>query len=169
MTKNPDVAAFQPTTEIGTIREAAKKNAPAPLPGKYKEFLDAIHGAAYSDKNIDEQTELGWDNIEGEVMACVLTDDLLSGTMFVPVRNRLFRFKSVETQINEVFIQKFIEVLNHHPYMVPSISVGRKKLNELMVSYQRAGRTELVEMIRAFQVTLQDSSKADDMNRMLRR
>jgi hypothetical protein len=169
MAKNPDVAAFQTTTEISTIAKANQGKASPPPPGKYKEFMDAIHSVAYSDKNIDEQTELGWDNIEGEVMACVLTDDLLSGTMFVPVRNRMFRFKSVETQVNELFIKKFIEVLNHHPYMVPAITVGRKKLNELMVSYQRAGRTELVEMIRAFQISLQDSSKMDDMQRMLRR
>lgn len=123
--------------------------------------MDAIHGVAFSDKNIDEQTELEWENIEGECMAVVLTADLMTGTMMIPVRNRLFRFKSPEKQMSEIFAKKFVETLTHHQNLFPVITVGKQKLNELMVSYQRHGRTELVEMVKAFQVQLQDTQSND--------
>ena len=87
--------------------------------------------------------------------------------MFVPVRNRMFRFKSPEKQIQELFVKKFVEVINHHPELVPSITTGKRKLNELMVSYLRHGRMELVEMVRAFQVQMQETQR--DESKMSRR
>jgi hypothetical protein len=161
---NPPLGSFGTTDMNKVAAKAGEKPAP---PSKYKEFMDSIHGVAFSDKNIDEQTGLEWDNIEGEVMGCVLVQDLLTGTMVVPVRNRMFRFKSPEKQIQEIFVKKFAETLKHHPQLIPAITTGKQKLNELMVSYQRAGRIELVEMVRAFQVQLQDTQKADD--KLLRR
>jgi hypothetical protein len=146
---------------------AAKAGERPQPPSKYKEFMDAIHGVAFSDKNIDEQTGLEWTNIEGEVMGVVLVEDVKSGTMFVPVRNRMFRFKSPGQQMQKIFLDKFMETINHHPQLVPAITTGKQKLNELMVSFQRQGRIELVEMLRAFQVQLQDSQK--DEGKLLRR
>jgi hypothetical protein len=161
---NPPLGSFG-TTDMNKVAAKAGER-PAP-PSKYKEFMDAIHGVAFSDKNIDEQTGLEWENIEGEVMGVVLVQDILSGTMMIPVRNRMFRFRSPEKQMQEIFIKKFAETIRHHPQLVPAITTGKQKLNELMVSFQRAGRIELVEMVRAFQVQLQDTQKADD--KILRR
>ncbi len=162
---NAPIAGFGTTAMEKVAAKAGEKPAP---PSKYKEFMDAIHGVAFSDKNIDEQTELEWTNIEGEVMGVVLTEDLISGTMFVPVRNRMFKFKSPENQIAELFAKKFIETLNQkHPQLMPSITTGKQKLNELMVSFMRHGRLELVEMVRAFQVQLQETQSNDQ--KLLRR
>lgn len=158
MTINPPLASFG-TVDMSKVAAKAGDR-PAP-PSKYKEFMDAIHGVAFSDKNIDEQTELEWTNIEGEVMGVVLTEDLLSGTMMIPVRNRMFKFKDPEAQIRLIFAKKFAETLTHHPMLIPSITIGKQKLNELMVSYMRHGRTELVEMVKAFQVQLQDTQSND--------
>ena len=158
MAVNAPLAGFG-TTDLSKVAAKAGDR-PAP-PSKYKEFMDAIHGVAFSDKNIDEQTELEWTNIEGEVMGVVLTQDLISGTMMKPIRNRFFKFKSPEAQMREIFLKKFVETVNHHPNLIPSITTGKQKLNELMVSYQRHGRTELVEMVKAFQVQLQDTQRDD--------
>jgi len=159
-----------PLGSFGTtdLQKVAAKAGEKPVPpSKYKDFLDAIHGIAFSDKNIDEQTELGWENIEGEVMGVVLTQDLISGTMMRPVRNRVFKFKDPEKQMREIFIKKFVETLNHHPELVPAITTGKQKINELMVSFQRHGRIELVEMVKAFQVQLQDTQSNE--GKLLRR
>jgi len=164
MAINPPLGSFG-TTDMNKV--AAKAGEKPQPPSKYKEFMDAIHGVAFSDKNIDEQTGLEWENIEGEVMGVVLVQDILSGTMLVPVRNRMFRFKSPEKQMQEIFIKKFAETVRHHPQLVPAVTTTKQKLNELMVSFQRAGRIELVEMVRAFQVQLQETQKADD--KLLRR
>lgn len=161
---NPPIAGFGTTDMQKVAEKAGQRQQP---PSKYKEFMDAIHSVAFSDKNIDEQTGLEWENIEGEVMGTVLTQDLLSGTMLVPVRNRMFRFKTPERQMQDIFFKKFFETLKHHPQLIPAITTGKQKLNELMVSYQRAGRLELVEMVKAFQVQLQETQT--DTQKLLRR
>jgi hypothetical protein len=153
------------TTSLATVQQKAGERA-AP-PSKYKEFMDAIHNIAYDEKNIDQQTELQWENIEGEVMGCVLVKDLISGTMMRPVRNRMFRFKDPKKQLDRIFLQKFVETIEHHPELMPAITTGKQKVNELLVSFQRHGRVELVEMLKAFQVQLQDTQGNDQ--KLLRR
>lgn len=165
MTVNPPMAAFG-TTNLQAV--AAKAGEKPKEPSKYKDFLDSIHSIAFSDKNIDMQTELEWDNIEGEVMGVVLTEDLLSGTMMVPVRNRMFRFKSPQKQLDQIFLHKFVETINRHPHLVPAVTFGKERLNNLMVSYLRHGRIELVEMVKAFQVQLQDTQGSNDQ-KLIRR
>jgi hypothetical protein len=161
---NAPLAGFG-TTPLEKVQAKAGER-PLP-PSKYKDFMTAIHEVLFSDKNIDEQTELDWTNIEGEVMAEVLVKDMVSGTMFVPVRNRMFQFKSPESQIDKLFIGKFVEVMNKHPELVPAITTGKRKINELMVSYLRHGRMELVEMVKAFQVQMQETQR--DESKLLRR
>lgn len=161
---NAPLAGFGTTDLSKVASKAGERGQP---PSKYKEFMDSIHNIAFSDKNIDEQTELEWENIEGEVMGSVLTQDLLSGTMLVPVRNRMFKFKNPEAQMNALFAKKFIETIKKNPQLVPAITTGKQKLNELMVSYLRHGRIELVEMVKAFQVQLQDTQRDDQ--RLIRR
>lgn len=159
-----------PLGSFGTtpLEKIAARSGEKPAPvSKYKEFMDAIHGIAYNDKNIDQQTELGWENIEGEVMGVVLTKDLISGVMLRPVRNRMFKFKSPDKQLDEIFVRKFVETLNNHPELMPVITTGKQKINELMVSFNRHGRIELVEMVKAFQVQLQDTQGNDQ--KLLRR
>jgi hypothetical protein len=161
---NPQMASFG---AVDMSKVAAKAADRPQAPSKYRDFMDAIHSVSFSEKNIDQQTELEWINIEGEVLGVVLVDDLISGTMMKPVRNRLFRFKSPQKQLDELFVTKFIETVNRHPKLVPAITTGKQKLNELMVSYLRHGRIELVEMVRAFQIQLQDTQS--DPNKILRR
>lgn len=158
MGTNAPLAAFG-TVALDKVKAKAAER-PEP-PSKYKDFMDSVHGIAFDSKNIDQQTELEWDNIEGEVMGLVLTQDLLSGTMMVPIKNRMFRFKDPKKQMDEIFVSKFVEVIGKHPQLVPAITTGKQKLNELMVSYMRHGRAELVEMLRAFQVQLQDAQGTD--------
>ena len=73
MAVNPPLKSFG-TTPLDKVAQKAGER-PTP-PSKYKDFMDAIHSVAFSDKNIDEQTGLEWTNIEGEVMGVVLVEDI---------------------------------------------------------------------------------------------
>ena len=143
-------------------KNAASKKGKEP-DSKYEQFLGAIKGAAFGDKDIEQRTRLEWDNIEGEVMGFVLVEDLLSGTMFVQRKSHRFRFKSVESQMEAIFLKKFFEVVGHHPYIIPAITVSITRVNQLMISYKGMGREELVRMLQAFSITMQDSEKSDTM------
>ena len=164
---NPKNLAAFGTTPLGKLEEAKSKNQRPAVQSKYKDFLDAIHSTAFSDKNIDEQTGLEWDNIEGEVMGVVLAEELFSGSMFVDIDHPFFRFATVEEYRDAYFVRAFVETLNRHPYLIPAITVSKQKLNELMVSFKRQGRIELVEMLKAFQVSLQDSEKSDLLQKQM--
>ena len=79
----------------------------------------------------------------------------------------MFKFKSPQRQIDQIFLAKYVEVVTRHPQLVPSITTGKRKLNELMVSYLRHGRMELVEMVKAFQVQMNEQQS--DQSKLLRR
>lgn len=151
------------SVDMDKVAAHAASKRPAVENSKYKQFLEAVHDAAFGNENIEQQTRLEWDNIEGEVMGFVLAADLISGTMFVPRKSRRFKFKSVETQVEEIFVKKFIEVLGHHPYLIPSISVSIMRINQLMISYKGQGRSELVQMLQAFSIQMQETEKNDQM------
>jgi hypothetical protein len=164
--KPTGLAAFG-TTDMGKV--APKKDSKKPQSNKYKEFLDAIHSTAFSDKNIDEQTGLQWDNIEGETMGVVLTEELFAGSMFTEINHPFFRFATLDEFRDQYFLKIFKETLERHPYLTPAITASKQKLNELMVSLERQGRQELVEMVRSFQVSMQDNEKSDPMMKAMMR
>jgi hypothetical protein len=162
----PPLAAFGTTPMDKGI---ARKSESKPEKSKYKDFLDAIHSAAFSDKNIDEQTRLEWDNIEGEVMGCVLTEDLISGTMFSQIEDPIFTYETPHAILNDMFVEAFVETLNKHRHLVPSVTVMKQKLNELMISWKGLGREELIRMLQSFQISMQESEKNDQLQKMFGR
>jgi len=162
----PPLAAFG-TTPLD--KGIGKRGESKPQKSKYEDFLGAIHAIAFSEKNVDMQTRLEWDNIEGEVMGEVLGADLMSGTMFIQIEDDLFTFATVEEYIEELFMKKFVELLNQHPYLIPSITVLKKKLNELVISLGGLGREELIRMLQSFQVSMQESERSDTLQKALLR
>ncbi len=166
---SPPLAAFGVTSLDTAI---GKKKDQKPPRSKYEEFLGAIHEIAFSDKNVDMQTRLEWDNIEGEVMAEVLSADLMAGTMFTQIEDDLFAFSSPQEIIQEMFAaemgKQYVELINKRPYFLPSITVMKKKLNELVISLQGLGRQELIQMLQSFQVSMQENERNDAMMKGLR-
>src|SRR5271157_4305204 len=84
------------SVDMDKMKENAANRKGTGPDSKYKQFLDAVHNAAFGSENIEQQTRLEWDNIEGEVMGFVLAADLISGTMFVQRKSRRFKFRTVE-------------------------------------------------------------------------
>jgi hypothetical protein len=141
-----------------------------PAPSKYQEFMNAIHTAAFSNDALDEKTRLEWENIEGEVMAELISADMISGTAMIHIDDDpLFVFEDPETIIREWFIKQYVETINRNPYLIPSLTVVKQKLNELIISYQGRGRAELIQMLQSFQVSLQESEKNDALQKALLR
>jgi hypothetical protein len=167
---SPPLAAFG-TTDLN--KGIGKKGGEQKQKSKYEDFLGAIHDVAFSDKNVDMQTRLEWDNIEGEVMAEVLAADLMTGTMFTKIEDDLWNFATPEEIMQEMFAteiaRQYIEFINKRPYLLPAISVMKKKLNELVVSLGGLGRQELIQMLQSFQVSMQENERNDALMKGLRR
>lgn len=171
MSDNPPLAAFG---AVPVTQALSKKNTDRqPERNKYKEFLDAIHSAAFSKENPDEQTRLEWDNIEGEIMGIVLTQDLISGTMLLHIDHPIFKFAPPQKCLDQIFAEaaaeKYLEIINKKQYLVPSVSVMKENLNRLMVSYKGQGRQELIQMLQSFQVSMQEQEHNDPLKQALRR
>ena len=166
----PPLAAFG-TTPLD--KGIGKKTGEKQSKSKYEEFLGAIHSVAFSDKNVDMQTRLEWENIEGEVMAEVLAADLMSGTMFTQIEDDIFTFSSPQEIMDEMFAREvskqFMEFINQRPYLIPSLIVLKKKLNELVISLSGLGREELIRMLQSFQVSMQENERNDAMMKGLMR
>ena len=170
MSVSPPLAAFG-TTDLN--KGIGKKGDQKPSKSKYEDFLGAIHDIAFSDKNVDMQTRLEWDNIEGEVMAEVLSADLMTGTMFTHIDDHpYFFFKSPQEIMQEMFAteiaKQYVEFINRRPYMSPALTIMKKKLNELVVSLGGLGRQELIQMLQSFQVSMQENERNDAMMKGLR-
>jgi hypothetical protein len=130
--------------------------------GRYKAFVDAIHNIAHpsSDTQLDQQTRLEWENIEGEVMLEVLKADIISGVPFLEITHPFFRFASRQECLDKMFIDKFVEKLTEK-HLLPSMAILKRKLNELLVSHKGAGRAELIQMFSAFNVSMQEHEHMD--------
>ena len=170
------MAAPSPAVPFGNVpldKGIGKKDGQKQQKSKYEDFLGAVHSIAFSEKDVDMQTRLEWDNIEGEVMAEVLTADLMTGTMFTQIEDDLFAFASPQEIMQEMFVdeiaKQFIEFINKRPYMFPALTVMKKKLNELVISLGGLGRQELIQMLQSFQVSMQENERNDAMMKALRR
>lgn len=155
--------------DISKLPQKPGSDPKKPEMSKYRDFMSAIHDVAFETGNIDEKTELAWNNIEGEVLAELLKMDSVGFVMMKPVRNRMFGFKNLKQQQDEFFTGKFVELMNRNPMLFPAVTHIKQKLNELMVSFQRHGRMELVAMVQSFQVQMQDTTGADPSRALLRR
>lgn len=160
MPQQSNLAGFG-TTPVTQIIPAQQK--PPEEGGKYKAFIDAIYHVAHptTDQQIDQQTRLEWENIEGEVMLEVLKADIISGVPFLEITNHpFFRFASRQECLDTMFIGIFVEkAMAKH--LLPSMAILKKKLNELMVSHKGAGRSELIAMFQAFTVSMQEHEHTD--------
>ena len=137
--------------------------------GRYKAFVDAIYHIAHptTEQQIDQQTRLEWENIEGEVILEVLKADIISGVPFLEITDDpIFRFSTRQELIDEMFIGAFVEKLTEK-HLLPSMTMLKKKLNELMVSHKGAGRGELIAMFQAFNVSMQEHEHMDAMRSRL--
>jgi len=166
MSVPPPLAAFG-TTPLD--KGIGKKTDSKPTKSKYEDFLGAIHAVAFSEKNVDMQTRLEWDNIEGEVMAEVLAADLMAGTMFIQIEDDLFTFPTVEEYAEDLFVKKYVELIGHNPHLFPPLTVMKRKVNELVISLYGAGREELIRMLQSFQVSMQENERNDSLQKALLR
>jgi len=171
MAENPPLAGLTSLSVPVTQALQGSKTGKQPERNKYREFLDAIHKAAFSEdeKHGEQQTRLEWDNIEGEIMGNVLTQDLISGTMLLHVNDGFFSFESPRAIIERHFIDGVAEALHKRKYLIPGVSVMNERLNRLMVSYKGQGRAELIQMLQSFQVSMQEQERTDPLKKTLGR
>lgn len=135
---------------------------------KYKAFIDAIYHVAHptTDQQLDQQTRLEWENIEGEVMLEVLKADIISGVPFLEVTHPLFRFATRQESLDKMFIDVFVEK-TMAKHLLPSMAILKRKLNELLVSHKGIGRAELIQMFQAFTVSMQEHEHIDALRSRL--
>jgi hypothetical protein len=160
----------QPTSLAGFGQTPVSKITPpaglktADEGNKYKAFVDAIHQIAHpsTDQQIDQQTRLEWENIEGEVMLEVLKADIISGVPFLEINHPFFRFATRAELIDKMFVDIFVERATEK-HLLPSMAILKRKLNELLVSHKGVGRAELIQMFQAFNVSMAEHEHTDAM------
>jgi len=154
----PGLAAF--TVDVDKAMNKGKDGKKAPS-DKYSEFFSAIKKSVYPNGILDEQTDLGWDNIEGEVMTEMLTAELAAGKMFTQIEHPVFRFADPDLIATVVFARMFVETINRNPHLFPGMTVMKRALNELLISWNRQGRKEQVAIAQAVTVSIADTEKND--------
>jgi len=169
MAENPPIAGFG-TTPVNQALTRVGSKEKIPDVSKYNELFNAFRDANYPKKSgsPDSETGLEWDNIEGEVMGAVLTQDIISGTPFVEVDHPFFHFANPKQCLDKLFADAFVERVASNVYLMPSVSVMKDNLNRLMISYQRQGRLEMVQMVQALQLSLSEQERTDPLKSALR-
>lgn len=159
MAQQSNLAGFG-TTPIKQIIPPSLK--PQDEGSKYKAFVDAIYHVAHpsTDQQIDQQTDLQWENIEGEVMLEVLKLDIISGVPFLEITHPFFRFATRQECLDKMFIDIFVEKLTEK-HLLPSMTTLKRSLNQLLVSHKRMGRAELIQMFQAFTVSMAEHEHTD--------
>jgi hypothetical protein len=135
---------------------------------KYKAFFDAIYHIVYptTEQQVDQQTDLQWENIEGEVMLEILKADIISGVPFIEIKHPFFKFATRQECLDKMITDKFVEKLAEK-HLLPSMAVMKRKLNELLVSHKRAGRSELVQVMQAFNMSMAEHEHTDALRSRL--
>jgi hypothetical protein len=165
----PPIAAFSMGSVSPTQALTKKDVERKPELSKYHELLHAVHEAAFPKESSDQQSRLQWEPIEGEIMGEVLTQDLISGTMYHNINHPFFKFATVDECLDKVFVNTFVEKIKDKKFLVPSVTVARHNLNKLMVSYNGLGRAELVQMLQAFSMTISEQEHKDPLKSALSR
>jgi hypothetical protein len=164
MAGNPLAALGTPVTSALQRKEGPR----TPDVSKYAELLKAIKDANFPEGNTDLETQLGWDNIEGEIMAHVLVQSCISGTGFIQIHHPIFKYATVQDCIDKAFVKKTVEQLKKFPYLMAAPSTMMENLNRLMISFNRQGRGELVQMLNAFSISMQEQERNDPMSRAMK-
>ena len=169
MPEHPHLAGFETENES---MELNPKNIPVrplkkDLPGKYAEFFGALKSSVKADpENIDQQTGLEFENIEGEVMGDVLTSALMIGSMYNQITDNFFTFESPDAIMDKTFAKIIMDTVKKDPLI---FSILKRTLNFLMVSWKRQGRSEMVQVAQALSISLQESEKKDPFTEALKR
>lgn len=170
--KSDGLAAMDPKN-FGVVRVdqalQGKSDKHAPDISKFKELLGSIHDAAFPKGNVDDQTELAWENIEGEVMGEVLAHCLVSGTCFTQIDDDFFTFATPQECLMEIFTKEFLIEIKKKGFIIPSFSAMKENVNRLMISFMRKGRLEQAEMLKAFSISLAEQERTDPTKSLLRR
>jgi hypothetical protein len=167
MAEKPHFAALNKgsgSMELKTVQDKDRKPKKEPV-GKYQEFFGALKGSTLAD-NVDQQTGLEFENIEGEVMGVVLNAALTTGSMYDQINDTFFTFESPDFLLQKLFEQKFVDMVTRNPHI---FAVIKQSLNELMISFKRQGRMEMVQIAQALSISLQESEKKDPLTSMLGR
>jgi hypothetical protein len=135
---------------------------------KFKDLLGALHDSAFPDGNIDDQTELEWDHIEGEVIGEVLQLGIIAGTSMQKIDHPFFNFASPEEAINKCFETSLIESIKKRKLILASFMAAKENLNRLMISYHRKGRIEQVQMLQSLSLSLSEQERSDPLSKARR-
>ena len=136
---------------------------------KYHELLHAVHEAAFPKDSSDQQSRLQFEPIEAEIIGTVLTQDLISGTMYHDIHHPFFHFATVDQCLDKLFVDTYVEKIKGKKFLVPSVTVAKHNLNKLMVSYNGLGRAELVQMLQAFSMSISEQEHKDPLKSALSR
>ncbi|MDD3095453.1 MAG: hypothetical protein PHD63_04340 [Candidatus Marinimicrobia bacterium] len=156
-------------TPVSAITGGSGKPAGPEEGNKYKEFVNAVYNIVHptEKEQINQQTDLEWENIVGEIKLEILKNDIVSGVSFEQVQGHPYlHFANPQECLDKLFVQEFVEKL-HDRHLLPSMTFAIKYLNELKVSYQRKGRAELIQMFQAFTLSLQEHEHNDSTGKRL--
>lgn len=156
-------------TPVTALSAGAPKSQNPDDDNKYKAFVNAIYNIVHPTQKelINQQTDLEWENIVGEIKLEILKNDIVSGVPFSQVNGHPYiHFASPQDCLDALFIQKFVEKLSDR-HLLPSMTFAVKYLNELKVSYQRKGRAELIQMFQAFTLSMQEHEHNDSTGKRL--
>ena len=168
MVDHPNLAGF----ESGDSMELSPQNIRPKRPrkeelGKYGEFFSALKSSTLAaEKDIDQQTGLEFENIEGEVMGEVLASALTSGSMYDQINDSFFSFESPDHILNKIFAKTTVEAFRRNPHIFPIL---KRQLNTLMISFKRQGRQEMVQIAQALSISLSESEKKDPFTEAIKR
>jgi hypothetical protein len=168
MVDHPNLAGFEGNDSMELSPQNIKpRKAQKEALGKYAEFFGALKSSTLAETaDIDQQTGLEFENIEGEVMGEVLASALTSGSMYNQVTDPFFTFESPDFILNKIFADKFMEAITRNPHV---FLVLKRQLNSLMISFKRQGRQEMVQIAQALSISLSESEKKDPFTEAIKR
>jgi hypothetical protein len=169
--KSTGLAAMDPKAYgvVPTNQALGKKDTNKKLDvSKFRELLGAIHDSAFPGGNVDDQTELEWDHIEGEVIGEVLQLGVIAGTPLNQINHPFFHFATPEECINKTFEKSLIDSIKKRQMILASFCAAKENLNRLMISFQRKGRGEQVQMLQSLSLSLSEQERSDPMAKIRR-
>jgi hypothetical protein len=167
MPQNTGLAGLGMETPVQAIMpQSGKKPRDDEESNRYKAMFNSMYRIFYPSKSseIDQQTDLQWINIEGEVMMEILKLDIISGVPYTHIEgDPYFSFASPHDCMTKLLADIFVEKISER-YLLPSLTSLKKNLNTLLVSESRKGRTELVQAFTALNLSMQEHEHTDALN-----
>lgn len=147
-----------------TAQGIGKQRAPIEaMRSRIQDLMKSIHDATYpKDANeIQTQTRLEWENIEGEVMGLVLQSDFANGTMFVELDDDFFSFATLDESVDYMIGKSIAETFRKNRSVLPSFASLANGVNRLMISFKGLGRDEQIRALQALSISLQEQERQD--------